>query len=210
MLMTLRGTPFIYQGDELGMTNYPFTRVDQFNDIEVKNAYEAKVLGGKMTEAEFISESRRFGRDNSRTPMQWSDAPNAGFTTPEAQPWLAVNPNYPEINAAKQESDPKSILHFTQAAIALHHGHLAFVYGDYKDLDPDNAQVYAYTRTLSIPGQPNQRFLVVLNFGQKPLDYTLPDGMTAGKLVLANVQGTSENGAATLKLGPWDARVYTY
>ena len=81
MLMTLRGTPFIYQGDELGMTNYPFTKLDQFNDIEVKNAYKEKVLGGKMTEAEFIAESQRFGRDNSRTPMQWSDAPNGGFTT---------------------------------------------------------------------------------------------------------------------------------
>ena len=79
MLMTLRGTPFIYQGDELGMTNYPFTRLDQFNDIEVKNAYKEKVLGGKMTEAEFIAESQRFGRDNSRTPMQWSDAPQRGI-----------------------------------------------------------------------------------------------------------------------------------
>ena len=210
MLLTLRGTPFIYQGDELGMTNYPFTRLDQFNDIEVKNAYEERVLGGKMTEAEFISESQRFGRDNSRTPMQWNDGPNAGFTTAAAHPWLAVNPNYPEINAAKEESDPKSILRYTQEAIAFHHGHLAFVYGDYKDLDPDNAQVYAYTRTLSVPGKPDQRFLVVLNFGAKSVDYTLPEGVTAGKLVLANVPGTPETGGASLKLGPWDARVYTY
>jgi oligo-1,6-glucosidase len=210
MLMTLRGTPFIYQGDELGMTNYPFARLDQFNDIEVKNAYEEKVLGGKMTEAEFISESQRFGRDNSRTPMQWSDAPNAGFTTPAAKPWLAVNPNYPEINAAKEQANSESVLHYTQEAIALHHGHLAFVYGDYKDLDPDNAQVFAYTRTLSVAGKPDQRFLVVLNFGPKPLDYQLPEGVMAGKLVLANVQGTPDTGGATLKLGAWDARVYTY
>jgi oligo-1,6-glucosidase len=210
MLMTLRGTPFIYQGDELGMTNFPFKRLDQFNDIEVKNAYEEKVLGGKMTEAEFISESQRFGRDNSRTPMQWSDGPNAGFTTATAHPWLAVNPNYPEINAAKEESDSASILHYTQQAIALHHEHIAFVYGDYKDLDPDNSQVYAYTRTLSVPGRPDQRFLVVLNFGEKPLDFTLPEGMRAGKLVLANVPGTPETGGAMLKLGAWDARVYTY
>ncbi len=210
MLMTLRGTPFIYQGDELGMTNYPFTKLDQFNDIEVKNAYEEKVLGGKMTEAEFISECQRFGRDNSRTPMQWSDGPNAGFTTATAHPWLAVNPNYPEINAAKEESDSASILHYTQQAIALHHEHLAFVYGDYKDLDPDNPQVYAFTRTLSVPGKPDQRFLVVLNFGEKPTDYTLPQDVTAGKLVLANVPGTPEAGGAMLKLGAWDARVYTY
>ena len=94
MLMTLRGTPFIYQGDELAMTNYPFTRYDQFDDIEVKNAYKEKVGKGKMAEAEFVAESHRFGRDNSRTPMQWSAAPNAGFTTATAKPWLAVNPNY--------------------------------------------------------------------------------------------------------------------
>jgi oligo-1,6-glucosidase len=210
MLMTLRGTPFIYQGDELGMTNYPFTRLDQFNDIEVKNAYEEKVLGGKMTEAEFIAESQRFGRDNSRTPMQWSDAPNAGFTTAAAKPWLAVNPNYTEINAAREQADPVSVLHYTQWVIALHHAHLAFVYGDYNDLDPENEQVYAYTRTLSEPGKPDQRFLVVLNFGEKAVNYTLPGGITAGTLVMANVPGTPETGGSTLKLVAWDARVYTF
>jgi glycosidase len=112
--------------------------------------------------------------------MQWNGTPNAGFTMAGAKPCLAVNPNYPDINAAKEESDPKSILHYTQQAIALHHGHLAFVYGDYKDLDPDNAQVYAYPRTLSVPGKPDERFLVVLNFGEKALDYTLPEGGQAG------------------------------
>jgi oligo-1,6-glucosidase len=210
MLMTLRGTPFIYQGDELGMTNYPFTRLDQFNDIEVKNAYREKVLNGKMAEAEFIAESRRFGRDNSRTPMQWSDAPNAGFSAAAAKPWLAVNPNFPEINAAKEQADPESVLRYMQQAIALHHAHLAFVYGDYKDLDADQEQVYAYTRTLSEPGKPDQRFLVVLNFGEKPVEYALPDGMSAGKLVLANVPVKPETGARVLKLDAWEARVYTY
>jgi oligo-1,6-glucosidase len=210
MLMTLKGTPFIYQGDELAMTNYPFTKLDQFDDIEVKNAYKEKVLGGKMTEAEFIAESRRFGRDNSRTPMQWSGAPNAGFTTASAKPWLAVNPNYSEINAAKEQTDQNSVLHYTGRAIALHHAHLAFVYGDYKDLDPENEQVYAFTRTLSMPGRPDERLLVVLNFGEKPVEYTLPQGVTAGKLVLGNVPGTQETGGSTLKLGAWDARVYAY
>lgn len=210
MLMTLRGTPFIYEGDELGMTNFPFTRLDQFNDIEVKNAYKEKVVAGTMTEAEFIKESQRFGRDNSRTPMQWSDAPNAGFTTAAAKPWLALNPNYAEINAAKEQADPESVLRYTQRAIELHQAHAAFVYGDYRDLDPGNPQVYVYTRTLSVAGKPAQRFLVVLNFGEKPVDYTLPDGVVAGKLVLANVPGTPDTGGPTLKLGAWDARVYTY
>ncbi len=210
MLLTLRGTPFVYQGDELGMTNFPFQRLDQFNDIEVKNAYKEKVQGGKITEAAFIAASQRFGRDNSRTPMQWTSEPSAGFTTVTAKPWLAVNPNYPEINAAKEQTDPESVLRYTERAIALHHAHLAFVYGDYKDLDPDNPQVFAYTRTLAVPGKPDQRFLVVLNFGEKPADFTLPQGIVAGKLVLANVSGTPETGGTSLKLGAWDARVYTY
>ena len=210
MLLTLRGTPFIYQGDELGMTNYPFTKLDQFNDIEVKNAYKERVVSGKMTEGDFIAESARFGRDNSRTPMQWSGAPNAGFTTATAKPWLAVNPNYEEINAAKEQSDPESVLRYTERAIALHHADLAFVYGDYKDLDPENEQVYAFTRTLNVLGKPDQRFLVVLNFGEKPVEYPLPAGLSSGKLVLANVPGAPAVGGATLSLGAWDARVYAY
>ena len=212
MLMTLRGTPFIYQGDELAMTNFPFKHLKQFNDIEVKNAYKEKVVQGKMTEAEFIAESQRFGRDNSRTPMQWSDAPNAGFSTAKAKPWLAVNPNYPGINAAVEEADPNSVLHYTREAIALHHSDLAFVYGDYRDLDPDNPQVFAYTRTIlhHMPDKSDQRFLVVLNFSPKPTDYTLPAGITPGKLVLANIPGTPTGGSPTLKLAPWDARVYAF
>ena len=210
MLMTLRGTPFIYEGDELAMTNFPFKHLEEFNDIEVKNAYKARVQGGKMTETEFIAESRRFGRDNSRTPMQWTDAPNAGFTTANAKPWLAVNPNYPEINAAQEEADANSVLHYTREVIALHHAHLAFVYGDYTDLDPGNPQVFAYTRTLSMPGKPGQRFLVVLNFSPKAAVYTLPAGVSSGKLVLGNIAGTPASGGSTLKLEPWDARVYTF
>ena len=210
MLMTLRGTPFIYQGDELAMTNFPFKHLNEFDDIEVKNAYREKVQQGKMTEAEFIAESQRFGRDNSRTPMQWTDAPHAGFTTSAAKPWLAVNPNYQQINAASEEADSNSVLQYTRKAIALHHAQLALIYGDYTDLDPANPQVFAYTRTLSTPGKPDQRFLIVLNFSPKPTDYTLPSGITPGKLLLANIPAAPTSPGPTLKLGPWDARVYTF
>jgi oligo-1,6-glucosidase len=210
MLLTLRGTPFLYQGDELGMTNYPFSQIDQFNDIEVKNAYKANVLTGKMSKSQFIAESHRFGRDNARTPMQWSAAPNAGFTTPTAKPWLAANPNYADINAAKEISDPNSVYHYTQRVIALHHAHRAFVYGDYLDLDPANQHVFAYTRTLTVQGTPAERFLVLLNFGRNSTDYTLPDGVKAEKLLLANIPGTTNAGGSTLHLEAWDARIYTY
>ena len=203
MLLTLRGTTFLYQGDELGMTNYPFTKLAQFDDIEVKNAYKARVITGQMPEAQFVAEAHRFGRDNSRTPMQWSDAPEGGFTT-GTKPWLAVNPNYTTINAAAELKDADSVLHFTQKAIALRHAHHAFVYGDYKDLDPANPQVFAYTRSLG-----EERYLVVLNFSQKPIAYTLPAQLRAGSLVLANLPNAHEADTAELHLSGWEARVYT-
>ena len=108
MLLTLRGTPFFYQGDELGMTNYPFQKIGDFDDIEVKNAYKAQVLTGHITEADYIANLRRTSRDNSRTPMQWDSTANAGFTTAAAKPWLAVNPNYTKINAAEELKEPAS------------------------------------------------------------------------------------------------------
>lgn len=203
MLLTLRGSVFLYQGDELGMTNYPFTRIDQFDDIEVKNLYKAKVATGQMTEARLIKEAGRFGRDNSRTPMQWSADPNAGFTTASAKPWLSVNPNYREINAAAQMADPNSVYRHTVRAIALRHAHRAFVYGDYQDLDPGHPQVYAYTRTLGA-----ERFLVVLNMNRAPVEYKLPPGIKTRELLLANT-AVSGTGAPSLHLGAWDARVYS-
>lgn len=209
MLMTLRGTPYIYQGDELGMTNYPFHTLDQFDDIEVKNAHKERVESGRMTEAEFIAECARFGRDNSRTPMQWSATPNGGFTTAMAKPWLAVNPNYTAINAAAEQKDPNSIYQYTQRAIALHHANLAFAYGDYQDLSPDDPQVFAYTRTLSMPGKPEQRFLVLLNWSAKPVDYALPGDIKLSRLVLANIPGAANANGQTVSLAGWEARVYT-
>jgi len=143
--------------------------------------------------------------------MQWAEAPNAGFSPASVKPWLAVNPNFPEINAAREESDPDSVLRYTQKAIALHHDHLALVYGNYRDLDPSHPQVFAYTRTIThVPDKPDERFLVVLNFSPRPVEYTLPTGVAAGKLLLANIPGTAEDGGTTLKLEPWDARVYTF
>ncbi|WP_260736931.1 glycoside hydrolase family 13 protein [Tunturiibacter lichenicola] len=201
MILTLRGTPFLYQGDELGMTNYPFKSITDFDDIEVKNAYKANVVTGKIPEDVFIANLRHTSRDNSRTPVQWDSSTNGGFTT-AAKPWLAANPNYTQINAAAEVADPNSIYNYTAKLIALRHAHQAFVYGDYKDIDPDNKSIFAYTRTLG-----TERFLVVLNFSKDPITYALPGGRSVGSLVLSNLTPPEQN-TATLHLAGWEARIY--
>ncbi len=210
MILTLRGTAFLYQGDELGMTNFPFKKLSDFNDIEVMNAYKEWVVGGKVSEAEFISRCARFGRDNSRTPMQWSEKANGGFTTAEAKPWLAVNPNYRTINAAEEVRDADSIYNYVRRLIALRAANKSFVYGDYTDLAPDDPHVFAYTRRLEQPGKSAERFLVVLNWGEQASEFKLPEGVKARKLVLGNVKGADEAGASTLHLSGWEARIYSY
>jgi oligo-1,6-glucosidase len=201
MLLTLRGTPFLYQGDELGMTNYPFHTIDDFDDIEVKNAYKAEVLTGKVPAETFFADLRHTSRDNARTPMQWDGSANGGFTS-AAKPWLAENPNYKEINAAEEVSNPESVYNYTRKVIALRHAHQAFVYGDYKDLAPGDKAIFAYTRTLGA-----ERFLVVLNFSGTPIVYTLPGGLKVGALLLSNLAGT-EQGGDMVHLAGWEARVY--
>ncbi len=211
MILTLRGTAFLYQGDELGMTNYPFTRLDQFNDIEVKNAYKERVLSGKMSEAQFVAEAHRFGRDNSRTPMQWDGSANAGFSSASAHPWLAINPNYTAVNAKAELADPHSVYNFDRELITLRVHTPAFVYGDFQDLDPAHPHVFAYTRTLTsaqAAGRPAGQYLVVLNVSNDPITYTLPNNLQAGSLALANLPTTTESNTATLHLAPWESRIY--
>jgi oligo-1,6-glucosidase len=142
-------------------------------------------------------------RDNARTPMQWDSSPQAGFTTSE-KPWLAVNPNYKEINAASQLVDPGSVYHYTQRMIALRHRTPALVYGDFKDLDPANPRIFAYTRTLGAG-----RYLVVLNFSRDQIVYHLPDGLIVNRLLVSNLRSREVN-ASTLNLRGWEARVYSF
>ena len=202
MLLTLRGTPFIYQGDELGMTNYPFKGIGDYNDIEAKNGYKADVVTGKVSEADYLANLRHMSRDNSRTPMQWNASANGGFTT--GKPWLAVNPNYKEINAAEEVQDPHSVYLYTRGMIALRHKTPALVYGTYEDLDPANPSIFAYTRTLGA-----ERYLVVLNFSDKPMEYVIPGGLTPTELLMTNL-GSTEANTSTLHLKGWESRVYRY
>jgi oligo-1,6-glucosidase len=204
MLLTLKGTPFIYQGDELGMTDFPFTSIDQCDDIAVKNAWKALVLTNQVPADVFMANVRKVSRDNARTPMQWDNSPNAGFTTAAAKPWLAVNPNYLEINAKQELSDKGSIYHYFRQMTDVRRSSLAFVYGDYKDLDPANPKIFAYTRVNGA-----EKYLVVLNFSTEAVTYKLSAGVKANQLVISNLGKTDERGE-TLNLKPWEARVYKF
>jgi oligo-1,6-glucosidase len=201
MLLTLKGTPFVYQGDELGMTDYPFERIEDFDDIEVRNAWKARVLTHQVAAADFIANLRKTSRDNARTPMQWDNSPNAGFTT-GAKPWLAVNSNYLEVNARQSGEDPNSIYHYYRRLIDLRRKTPALVYGDYKDVDPANPKVFAYTRTLG-----KDAYLVILNFSSDAISYSLPAGLKVGRMETSNL-GNSEENTNTLHLKAWDGRVY--
>jgi len=205
MLFTLKGTPFVYQGDELGMTNYPFKGIEDFNDIAVINAWKAKVVTGKVSKDEFLENIRRTSRDNARTPMQWDASSNAGFTT-GAKPWLAVNPNYKDVNAAQETADAHSVYNYYRRMIEVRRGAPALIYGDFKDLDPAHASVFAYTRTLGAAS-----YLVVLNFSGTPIEYVLPAGVKAGHLAIGNLERNAKDSGdsgSTLHLAPWEARVY--
>ncbi len=218
MILTLKGTPYLFQGDELGMTNFPFKDISEFNDIEAINAWKDEVQIRKtIVPDSYLAELRQSSRDNSRTPMQWSAAPNAGFTTASAKPWLAVNPNYTTINAAQETADTNSVLNFTRDLIAFRAKTPALIYGDYQDIDPPSDKIFAYTRTLTpaaSAGRPSGQYLVVLNVSSTPIDYAIPDNRKAGTLVLSSqphlssqpfTEGNAEN---TLHLKPWEVRIY--
>lgn len=201
MLFTLKGTPFVYQGDELGMTNYPFKGIEDFDDIAVKNAWKDYVVSNKVSSEAFLANMRKISRDNARTPMQWDDSSNGGFTT-AAKPWLVVNPNFKEVNAKQSLADPNSIYRYYARMVELRKRTPALVYGDFKDIDPANTKVFAYTRILGGAG-----YLIVLNFSGEAVSYTLPAGLKAGRLEISNLLGAGEN-VGTLQMKAWDARVY--
>jgi oligo-1,6-glucosidase len=201
MMLTLRGTPFIYQGDELGMTNYPFTAIDQYDDISARNLWRDQVLSGKVSAAEFLPELAKTSRDNARTPMQWNATQGAGFTT--GKPWLPVNPNYATINVAAEDVDRASVLNHYRALLALRRRTPALMYGAYVDVDPSHPKVYAYTRTLGA-----ERYLTVINFSASAVDYTLPAGLRPRSVSLDSVPGAAPSLIGHLALRPWQAIIY--
>jgi oligo-1,6-glucosidase len=188
-----RGTPYVYEGEELGMTNAPFDRIEAFRDIESLNHYAEAVAAGEPPD-EVLAGLRTMGRDNARTPMQWDDTEQAGFTT--GVPWIPVNPNHTEINAAAARADPDSVFHHYRRLIELRHAEPIVAHGDFTMLLPDDERVYAFTRRLG-----DTELLVLGNFSGEPAAVDLPEA--GGELVLGNYADAGEE----LTLRPWEARV---
>ena len=195
-LHMMEGTPYIYQGEELGMTNYPFTDISQSRDVEAINAWNELVVEQKKFTPEYMMACIRYkGRDNARTPMQWTAGENAGFTT--GTPWMCVNPNHTYINAESQVGDPDSVFSFYQKLIRLRKTYPVIVHGDFTLLMPEDRQVFAYTRQYE-----GKTLLVACNFSceEAALDEL---AATRGEMLAANYD---EPGDKTT-LRPWEVRV---
>jgi oligo-1,6-glucosidase len=197
VLHMLQGTPFIYQGEELGMTNYPFQTVDGFRDIETLNYHRlATELG--IESDRLLAAMQYTSRDNCRTPMQWSDGFQAGFTS--GKPWIPVNPNYREINAAAQVDDPDSVFHHYRRLIELRHDLEVVRTGEFHHLVPEHDQVFAYERR----GE-SQVLLVVANLSSEACRAGIDEGWERGKAVLSNYSDPRSPGQ---ELRPWEATVF--
>lgn len=202
-LHTLHGTPYIYQGEEIGMTNVAFDSIDEYRDIETLNAYREFVDNRGLDRDDMLKRIHIQSRDNARTPMQWDDSENAGFTT--GTPWIKVNPNYTDINVAQAIADPNSIFAYYQQLIRQRKQHPAIVSGRYGLLLPDHEQIYAYTRSL-----PEEKLLVILNFSGGTPVFELPGevAFTNADLLISNYPVEDDN-ISSITLRPYEARVYT-
>ena len=195
-LHMMLGTPYIYQGEELGMTNTVFNSVDDFRDLESVNAYRELVESGLYTDGDMFPKIAHKSRDNARTPMQWDASENAGFTT--GTPWIAVNPNYKKINVADQLKREDSVFHYYQKLIRLRKENEIIVYGNYELLLPEDENIFAYTRTLD-----NQKLLVVCNFSKSEQRFDF-SGYENAKVLISNYnRDAGEDGI----LKPYEATV---
>jgi oligo-1,6-glucosidase len=195
-IMSMRGTSYYYFGDELGMTNAGFDKIEDYKDMPTLNEYQHQInIGGDMKK--FMNEIKFSCRDNGRTPMQWDSSSNAGFTT--GTPWLKTNPNYTYTNVSAQENDPNSCLNYFRKMVALRKANDVLVYGRYTLLDKENPGVYAYTRELG-----SKKVLVLLNFTNKVAGVTTIIDLSKAKVLIGNYTLPSTNGS----LQPYEAVIY--
>ncbi len=202
MYFLMRGTPFIYQGQEIGMTNVQFDSIEDYNDVAIKNLYRLERENGKSHD-EIMQIIWKNGRDNSRTPMQWNDMENAGFTS--GRPWLRVNPNYKEINVQKAMQDPDSIYHYYKKLIRLRAEHPVAVYGTYDLVLAKHKQIYAYTRTMG-----DEKLLVISNLFADTAAFNLPRAIkyASWELLVANYEVDPAERIRKITLRPYESRVY--
>lgn len=201
-LHLLHGTPYIYQGEEIGMTNVAFSSIDDYRDVETRNMYREFVEERGMDPEVVMAMIHAKSRDNARTPMQWDASPHAGFTT--GTPWIKVNPNYVDINVESVLSDPDSIFYTYQQLIKLRQNHPVIVYGLYDLLLAEHEEVYAFTRTLG-----EERLLVLLNFTKNAPIFELPAevALEPRELLISNYEVKGERSRLG-SLRPYEARVY--
>lgn len=200
LIHTFKGTPYIYQGEEIGMTNIYFDDIKKYRDIETINYYNEKIKN--EDEKSLIERIKITSRDNARTPMQWDDSLNGGFS--KSTPWIDVNPNYKQINVKESLEDSNSIFNYYKELIKLRHNNDTIVYGDVKLIYPENESIFAYTRNLD-----DEQLMVVLNFYENEIDFKIPDNIDINKLeiILSNYKDKVIKNE-TIKLRPYEAIVY--
>ncbi|TCL56004.1 oligo-1,6-glucosidase [Kineothrix alysoides] len=202
-LHMMKGTPYIYQGEELGMTNFPFQEMSQFRDIESINSYKELVDGGVVGHDKMMSYLRCKSRDNARTPMQWNRNIHAGFTT--GTPWIEVNPNYDQINAENEVANSNSVFHYYKKLIELRKEYDIIVYGSFELIMDDDPEIFAYIRRLG-----NKKLLTLCNFSDEELEVRIPEEFCGEKAELLIHNYCTSKGECENKLLPYEALVLLF
>lgn len=201
MYFMQEGTPFIYQGQEIGMTNVEFENIEDYDDVKTKNNYYLGLEAGESHE-NLIKRAWRLSRDNSRTPMQWDDSDFGGFS--KNKPWININPNYKTINVRNQINDENSILNFYKAMIKIRKSNEALIYGEYKLILEDDKNIYAYKRVLG-----NDKFVIITNMSNEKVMYNYKDiKLKYENLVISNLEVKKHEITNRLELKPWECRMY--
>ncbi len=198
VLHMMQGTPYIYQGEELGMTNVYFENLEDYKDIEALNAYKELTGDKHLPHEQVMTYLKKIGRDNARTPMQWDTSQNAGFS--KGTPWIKVNPNYTEINAEEEINNPDSVFNYYKKLIALRHEKEIIVYGEFKLLLPEDENLFVYTRTLE-----DEELLIICNFTEKELEVPAcikEKVASAQEKLISNYKEDAKN------IRPYEAAVY--
>jgi oligo-1,6-glucosidase len=202
LLYTLPGTPYLYQGEEIGMTNIVFDNIENYRDIETLNFYREMTKKG-LPKEKIMEAIYRISRDNARTPIQWDNGPYAGFTS--TTPWIKVNPNYQEINVDRTLKDSDSIFYYYKKLIHLRKENSIIIHGDYQLILEEDEHIYSYLRTLN-----KDRLLIILNFFSNQTIFNLPEDVyyKDKKLLISNYDIEEDEDIKRIYLRPYEARVY--